>query len=291
MIKNYALLLGIGFIWGSQFIFQQIAIVDVPPVWVGTARTLIGFLTLYILCGLLSLKGSRKNIKSYALIGLLEACIPFALIPWGQQYLSSSISAILMGTVPFFAIIVTPLLIAGARIRFGELAGVIVGFAGLLALFYPQLTGGNILIDYAGAIAILIAAACFATALVLLKRIEKEHPLIVARNVLGMASVQILIFALIVSPTDKINLNASSFLALVYLGVMCAGLVYFLYMALISRTNAVFASMSNYLVPAFGVLIGATIGAESIAAMTWISLAIILSAIGISRLLTTENPA
>lgn len=223
------------------------------------------------------------------MIGLLEASIPFALIPWGQQFLSSSVSAILMGTVPFFAVLFSPLLIAGARIKFAEIIGVIVGFTGLLFLFYPQLSSGNIVIDYSGAIAILIAAACFATALVLLKRVENEHPLIVARNILGMASVQIFIFAVVVSPTDNLQVTSSSLFALIYLGVMCAGLVYFLYMMLIRRTSAVFASMSNYLVPAFGVLIGATIGAENVAIMTWVSLAMILSAIAISRIFGTKR--
>ncbi|MBF4291347.1 EamA/RhaT family transporter, partial [Vibrio anguillarum] len=69
-------------------------------------------------------------------------------------------------------------------------------------------------------LAVLLAAVCFAIALLLLNRVQKEHPLIVARNVLTMASIQLIIVALIT--TTRMTYKAPSpsiFIAVIYLGV------------------------------------------------------------------------
>lgn len=64
---------------------------------------------------------------------------------------------------------------------------------------------------------------------------------------------------------------------------MCAGIVYFLYMILISKAGPVFASLTNYLVPTFGVLIGFMFADEQVGPNTWIALAIILIAVAFNQ--------
>jgi len=70
-----------------------------------------------------------------------------------------------------------------------------------------------------------------------------------------------------------------TFIAVIYLGVMCAGVVYYLYMTSVKNAGAVFTSMTRYLVPAIGVLIAALVTNESIQATTWPALGIVLSAL------------
>jgi len=139
MFKNYLTLLAIGLIWGSQFIFQKFSLTGFDPVWIGTFRAILGALTLILICKLIGITSTSKQWGLFALIGLLEAVIPFVLVPWAQQKLSSSITAILMGTLPFYALLLAPVLIKGARITKGNTISVIVGFGGLLVLFYPEL--------------------------------------------------------------------------------------------------------------------------------------------------------
>lgn len=233
MLRNYLFLLGIGVIWGSQFIFQQMAVADIPPVWVGAGRSLVGFLTLFIMCQVMKIKGNGGQWFKFSLIGLLEATIPFILVAWGQQYLDTAIAAILMGTIPFFTVILAPLVIRGTRITIAGVGSVLLGFSGLVMLFYPELVSGSSSTNLMVAGAIIIASPCFAIALLLLKGVDNEHPLVVARNVLGCASVQIVLFALVVTPITEITPTLPSLTAVTYLGTLCAGLVYFLYMMLI----------------------------------------------------------
>ncbi|MDA0144096.1 EamA family transporter [Vibrio sp. RW] len=76
---------------------------------------------------------------------------------------------------------------------------------------------------------------------------------------------------------------------LIYLGVLCAGVVYYLYMMSIKNAGAVFTSMTNYLVPAVGVLIGVLLADESVQTTTWLALVVILSALFINQTLAKSR--
>ena len=280
MKNKYFLLAIIGLIWGSQFIFQKIALSSLTPQHVGVGRAMMGFITLFIICKALKVT-SQGNTPwlLYMLIGLLEASIPFTLVPWGQQYVSSSIAAVLIGTVPFFVILFTPLLSAENKISRSSILSVAVGFLGLVSLFAPDIIEGNSSLSIWGPLSILAASASFGVALLLLVKCGDEHPLIVARNVLGSASLQILLISIVTGAQIPSHLTIDSMLSIAYLGAMCAGVVYFLYMILISEAGPVFTSLTNYLVPTFGVLIGVVFAHEQVGLNTWIALAMILIAV------------
>lgn len=285
MLKNYFTLIAIGLIWGSQFIFQETALEAFTPVWIGTLRAVFGATTLFIICRIMRFCSSSKQWKLYTVIGFLEATVPFVLVPFAQKELSSSVTAILMGTLPFYALLLAPLFIRNTKITKGNLFSITIGFFGLVVLFYPDLISSSQRIELVSVLAVLLAAVCFAIALLLLNRVQKEHPLIVARNVLTMASIQLIIVALIT--TTRMTYKAPSpsiFIAVIYLGVMCAGVVYYLYMTSVKNAGAVFTSMTNYLVPAVGVLIAALVTNESIQTTTWLALGIILSALLLNQM-------
>ncbi|MBF4333328.1 EamA/RhaT family transporter, partial [Vibrio anguillarum] len=91
---------------------------------------------------------------------------------------------------------------------------------------YPDLMSTSSRVNLISILAVLFAAICFAVALLLLNRVEEEHPLIVARNVLFMASIQLIIISLTTTMTlTQKSPPLSAFTAVLYLGVMCAGVV------------------------------------------------------------------
>lgn len=285
MLKNYAILLGIGAIWGSQFIFQELALASFSPIWVGALRAVIGALTLCFICWKMQLKGQGTSWWIFAIVGLLEASIPFALVPWGQQQLASSITAILMGTIPFYVMILAPILLRNTRLSRHNIISVFVGFSGVMVLFYPELTGLNLDISVVHAAAILLAAVCFATALLLLNKIQNEHPLVIARNVLCMASVQLVFIGSFLDNIAIHDVTIPALLSVLHLGIFCAGIVYYLYMSLIHKAGALFTSFSNYLIPTIGVLLGALMNNEMIQPTTWGALLIILSALLLNQVM------
>ena len=291
MVKNYLLLASIGVIWGSQFVFQERALADLPPMLVSTGRAVMALVFVLLLCRLLKLNDKPKySWKIYHLVGFLEASLPFIFLAWGQQYLKTAEVAILMGSTPFFAIMLSPFIVAGARIHLMGLLSVLVGFAGLLVLFAPQIEAG-LNIGLAGAVSILSAAGCFAVAVLILKRLSDEHPLMLARNIMGAAALQLVVMSLIWLPFNErpMHFNAVSIGCIVFIGMTASGLGYFLFAMLTRSAGPVFASLSNYLVPLVGVLVATVFNGENIAATTWVALFTIMAAIGINQMTTIRQ--
>ena len=116
-MRSYLLLLAIGLLWGSQFIFMHQAVTELPPIMVATGRALCGSLTLGLLCLFMRLKSEHTPWRTYMLIALLDATLPFIMVAWGQQYVDSAIAAVVMGCIPFVTILMAPLLLSGEKIK------------------------------------------------------------------------------------------------------------------------------------------------------------------------------
>ncbi|WP_150467778.1 DMT family transporter [Francisella sp. SYW-9] len=285
MLKKYSLLLAIGLIWGSQFIVQKEAIENFPPILIALARSSIGCIVLCCVCYLLGLRSNpfKKGFAIYSLIAFLEATMPFMLIPWGQKFASPSITAILTGTVPFFVVLLGPFIVK-SKITVSNILSISVGFIGLLVLFYPDLISQNHSFNILGILAILIATTSFALSLLFLSKFcFDDHPVIVSRNLLISSTIQIVILVIIFRPNySSVHCSALSLSSLVYLGIFCAGIVYFLYSSLINLAGPIFTSFTNYLVPLFGVVFGILINHDPSNITVWISLVIILFAVSLN---------
>ncbi|TNH94076.1 DMT family transporter [Aeromonas sobria] len=282
-MRSYLLLLAIGLLWGSQFIFMHQAVAELPPIMVAAGRALCGSLILGLLCLFMRLKSEHTPWRTYMLIALMDATMPFIMVAWGQQHVDSATTAVLMGCIPFVTILAAPLFIAGERITKSGLLSVIIGFAGVLTLFWPNLSQG-MNAGLMGAIGILFGASCFAIGLLMIKRFAKDHPVVVARNILLCAATQLLIATPFITDLSTLAMPSGQALsAMIVLGSLCTGLVYFLYMVLIQKAGPTFASLSNYLVPLFGVMLGALFLGEQIHPTTGIALALILGSVAMNQ--------
>ncbi|OIN83079.1 eamA-like transporter family protein [Francisella sp. TX07-6608] len=159
-----------------------------------------------------------------------------------------------------------------------------IGFVGLLVLFYPNLISENHTINIYEILAILLATTSFALALLLLsKSCFHDNPIIVSRNILMASTIQLCFLLAIFRPSyASIHSSFFALTSLLYLGIFCAGIVYFLYASLIKLAGPVFTSFTNYLVPLFGVIFGILINHDPSNITVWISLIIILSAVSLN---------
>ncbi|MDO6527010.1 DMT family transporter [Motilimonas sp. 1_MG-2023] len=280
-MRSYMYLLGIGLLWGSQFIFMHQALIAFPPLVVAASRALCGFVTLVLVCRILGLKSEKFNWLVYMSIALLDATLPFVLVAWGQQYVDSAVAAVTMGTIPFMTLLLAPLVLKSEKISLWGMISVALGFAGIVVLFAPQLAAASSLLW--PILAILFGAACFALGMLMIKRFASEAPLLVARNILACAALQLSVLALVTQDFGAIVPETNAILSLLTLGIFCTGLVYFLFMALIQLSGPTFASFSNYLVPLFGMLLGALWLNEQISHTTLIALVIILGSVALNQ--------
>ena len=135
---DVARLFFVGGIWGGAFIFIAVALDDFGPISIASWRVTLGALVLTIIA--LSIRQrfprGRHEWRMIVIVGCLNSAIPFFLISWGQQYISSAETALLMAMGTFFALIVSHFTSHDERINGARALGVGVGFIGVLVLVF-----------------------------------------------------------------------------------------------------------------------------------------------------------
>lgn len=277
-MKYIVMLVACGFLWGSQYIFNAIALESMPALWIAALRSTIGALVLIVACYFLGLKREPGHWRLLFVIGLLEATLPFLLVAWGQQTTAASHAAVITGMNPLLTILLAPLLLKDSDFSVKGILCGLIGFAGLLYLFLPQLQAQSAS-QFVGAAAIFIAALSFALSLILVKKLEHLHPVVVARDVIALSALQLLPLAILFADLNVTQISVDALLASGYLGVFCGGVVYILFMQLIMSKGPAFASFSNYLVPTVGVLLSYLVTDQAFDSRILVSLVIIMFAI------------
>jgi len=256
---KYILLMLIGFIWGSQYVFNAIALQDFSAFGLTAWRMFIGFLTLTLLIYIIpsqrtqSLSLTKKLVSLFIVIGAVEAAIPFWLIGYGQMRISSSIAAIIMGMIPMITVLLELTFKKDHKTSVYEIIGMTLAFMGLIILVNPSSD------DFAGAfigyVAVFMAAFCFAVALILMEKIPREISSVHAtRFILGIYAVPMLFIWYLETPSLPTNTN--SILSVIFIGIFSSGIVYILYLNLIRSAGPTFTSLSNYIVPLVGTFLG-----------------------------------
>ena len=292
MFKNYLLLLLIALIWGSQFALANIALKSITPTNIAIGRAVIGFLTLTICLRFIPRQVSSGNLPKqstpwllFLMIALFESVIPLFLIAWGLDHVDSGIGAILMGTVPIFTMLIATLATKQDKLRWQLVASILLGFGGVVILSLPSIHGASSSI--LGELAILIGAGSFAISLVLLKSLPPMSPIKQMRDILGLAAIPLIIAGVFINNWSMPSLEG--IVALLLLGSFCTGIVYLMFMILIRNTTPTFASLTNYLIPLIGVVIGCIFLNESFNFSELIALIMILGALGVNQLKSRKD--
>ncbi len=275
---NLLLLLILGTIWGASYLFIKVIVAEVP------AFTLVaGRLTLaaIIMWGILRARGlslprSRRMWRAYAVLGVLGAAVPYSLISWGEQYISSGLASLLQATTPIFTVILAHFLTDDERITMAKIFGVVVGFVGVGILMLPDLRQG-LQADLLGQLAIVGSSLCYAlTAIYIRSRLQGQPPLVSATGQLTMGMVYMLPASLLIDRPFDLSPSLpvlASWMMLIILGTVVAYVIYF---TLFERTSATFVTMVTYIIPVNGLLLGALVLNEQLSVTVLGSLALIL---------------
>ncbi len=142
--RAFALLIILAILWSGSFTLVKVAVATVPPATLVAARLVIGaailWLYLRMIGGRLPPIGPAWGL--YALLALTGNVMPFILIVWAQARVDSGLAAILIGTMPLITLVIAVLSGVEGRIRGLQVAGVCLGFVGVVVLFGPRIDGG-----------------------------------------------------------------------------------------------------------------------------------------------------
>jgi drug/metabolite transporter (DMT)-like permease len=209
---------------------------------------------LGVLCWRLGLlRGLAAYRRPLAFYAVAEIAIPFPLIGFGEQHVSSSLAAILIAAVPLIVAVLTLRFDPEDRPTGSRLAGLFVGFAGVIALVGLDVAGDAD--ELLGAIAILIAACGYAGGPMVLKLgLNRVDPRAIMFGALTIAAVVLTPFALTDTPSGP--LPGEAVVAIIVLAVFCTATAFVLFGALNAEVGPSRSSVITYVAPVVALALG-----------------------------------
>ncbi|HEY9472461.1 MAG TPA: DMT family transporter [Mycobacteriales bacterium] len=255
--RGWLLFVALGIIWGVPYLLIKVAVADIHPLVVVFGRTLVGGLLLLPVAlhqRALTVAVLRRW-KAVLLYTLVEISGPWLMLGYGETRLTSSTSGLLVAVVPLVA---TVILVAGGDERFDSrrLAGLGVGLAGVVCLVGLDVH----LDDMVGVGAVMLTVLGYAYAPVVISRRLSDLPTIgVVTATLILATV---IYAPFVGWLWPSHVSAASAWSVVSLGVVCTGVAFVAFFALIAEVGPGRATVITYVNPAVAIVLGVLVLSE-----------------------------
>ena len=274
--RGWIVLAAAGLVWGLPYLLVKIAVDDgVPNATIAFTRVVLAAAVLAPLAWRTgALRGLRRRTRALSAYAALEVVLPFALINFGLERVSSSLAAILIAAVPLGVALLALRLDAEERVGGGRLLGLVVGLGGVVLLLGVDVAGDAA--ELVGAAAILVATLGYASgALVVKHHLHDVPPLGAVTGGMLTPAVALARAAAIDAPAEVPSAGAIA--ALVAAGVVCTALGFVLYFVLINEAGPARASLVTYLNPVVAVALGVAFLGESLTAAAIAGLLLILA--------------
>ena len=288
---NWLVLGTLALIWGSAFMFAKIALTDFGPMTLTALRLVIGAV---LLLGVAYATGNRlpdprdpANRLPWAFIiamGVMTNVLPFNLLNWGQQYVTSSFAGISMSVVPLLVLPLAHVFVPGESLSPRKLVGFFIGFVGTVVLIGPGTlfasTGDSL--EPWGRLACVATACCYAVGSIITRRAP-------AMSMIAFSAGGLLVASLIGVPLALIYEGLPSqagllpWAAAAYLGLLSTGVATLLLVWTIKTAGPSFLSLVNYQVPVVAVLLGTLILSEALPGQFIVALGLILVGLLVSQ--------
>lgn len=250
--RDWGLFLSLAAIWGSSFLLIAIGLDSFHPGLVTMLRVGLGASFLVFIPRARSTRIDGQDWPAIVFLSAVWVAIPFTLFPIAQQWIDSAVAGMLNGATPLFtAVVATVLLKAFPGPK--QVIGLLIGFAGIVAIALPSAGGGTT--QAIGVALILVATMGYAISLNMLAPLQQKYgSLSIMLRVLLVALAMVLPFGMY--GLSKSTFSWAALLAMVALGVLATGLAFVLMGNLTGSVGATRSSFLTYLIPVVALILG-----------------------------------
>jgi drug/metabolite transporter (DMT)-like permease len=275
--RDLGALLLLSALWGASFIFIRVAVPALGPFVLVELRVGLAAAALALCAALLGrLPKLRVRWRQFALLGTVNAAIPFSLISAAEINLTASLAAILNSTTVMFTALVAVVWM-GDALTARKVVGVVLGIVGVTVLVgWDPIAMNCVVVLSVGAM--LAASLSYGLGAVYAKRtFAGAPPMTIAIGQLTAASMLMLPLAAVSVPDER----PSTIVVLSVLGLalLSTAVAYMLYFRLIENVGPTSTSTVTLLVPLFGLLFGVVLLDEPVGLGTLAGLVLILSSV------------
>jgi drug/metabolite transporter (DMT)-like permease len=260
--RGLALFVAMCVIWGIPYLLIKVSLKGLGPVDLVFVRFVLGAVLLVPIA--LTRVAVRPIVRRWGWIvayTIIEMGLPWVLLSDAELHISSSLSGLLVSTVPLIGVVIGVLTRSGEHHGWRRILGLAIGLVGVAVL-----VGFNISSSTFGAIAeVIVVAICYATGPYIINRKLSDLP------ALGVIAASLLLAAIAYAPAAILQLphawpTGEVVAAVLTLGILCTALAFLLFFALIGEIGPVRATVITYVNPAVAVTLGVLLLHESLTA-------------------------
>lgn len=249
------------FIWGSTWLGIKIGLEYLPPFLFAGIRFATATVSLLILTKILNsrLPRNRSSWIVMLFLGVFQISVPYGLVFWGEQYISSGLSAVLFATLPFFVAIFAHGMV-DEKLTKVKIFGIVASFMGLLAIFSRDIAlgqGATTSNSLFGGLAVVGSAASGALGNVVGKRYAYEiDPAgnVLVQSLVGTVALSSL--GLVTEQNSVLNFTLVSTVIILYLGIVGSALPFVGLYWLLKKTTATNVSLLAFVTPIVALILG-----------------------------------
>lgn len=265
--------------WGASYLFIRVGAPEFGAAAMGGVRAAAAaVLLLPLLLWRGQLSALRKHWRAISFVGVTNAALPFLLFNFAALTIPAGLSSILSATTPLFAALIGAIWL-GERLTWGRMAGLALGFGGVVLLVVGKLhflPHQDMLRTALASLACLTATLLYGISGNFSKRyLAEAPPLAVATGSQMVAAVLLIGPALALWPAQPPSAKAWG--AVLMLAALCTTFAYVLFFGLIARLGASKAMSALFMIPAFGVLWGCLFLRETFSLQMGVSCLVILA--------------
>ncbi len=270
-------------IWGSTWLVIKVGYGGLGPFNVASLRFLIASAMLAALAPMLRARWPRGRGEwtLVAVVGVALFGADYGLIYWAEQYLDSSLTAILFAALPVITGVFAHFYLPGERLTPRTLGGAIVAFAGVVALF-----GNRIGFDPAQAapmLGVVAAAACAAIAAVATKRHGSAlHPAALNAPAMLIGAVALAGASIVGGDGFELPRSSSAWFAILYLAIAGSVVGFLAYFSLLKNWSVTSLSFVTIFTPSVALLLGVVFLGEQVTIGMLAGAALILAGVGLA---------
>lgn len=263
--KNWIQLVILSLLWGGSFFFVEIALEGLPVLTIVWCRVALAAVFLRIVLGLtrVAVPQGRRVWAALFVMGFLNNAVPFTLFVLAQGQISGSLAATLNATTPLFTVIVAHFATSDERLGRAKLAGLALGFFGVVVMMFGDGTTG----EWYGPVLCLMAAMSYGVAGVWGRRFARMGvaPLATAFGQVTASSLFLAPIWLAVDQPWMMQLPSLRVgLAVLGIAALSTALAYLIFFRLLATAGATNLSLVTFLIPVSATLLGVVFLGETV---------------------------
>jgi|TARA_B110000467_G_C18256627_1_gene443756 drug/metabolite transporter (DMT)-like permease len=264
--KNWLLVISLGIIWGSSFLFVEILLNNINPWMIVFLRVSIASIILISFC---VYKNINLNLKlndyyNISVMSLLNNVIPFLLIVYGQKTTTGGLASIINSSTAFFSIILASILISEEKLNFSRIIGVIIGVVGvIITIGYDNLIELNE--EGIGPYYILLATISYSFAGIWAKvKMKNISSLLSATGMTSISAILLFPIVIIYHQEQFYLIDQMVFKNAMLYALCCSVFAYLIYFKILETTGAGNLLICTIIVPASAFILNYVVLGEQI---------------------------